>query len=168
MKEIELKFFDINLELMINKIIDLGAKFKYESTLDAVFLSKSDLSLKEVLRIRKKIIDSKEIVEVTYKGAIDKHSNFKIREEVEFNSSNYKETLKFFEKLGYKICNTTSKKRVHYQLGDICFEFDTVLNYPTYLEIETQNEKDMVEICEKLGLDISLGSNLSVKKYYSK
>lgn len=164
MKEIELKFFDIDVDLMIQKIESLGGVFEYEHQLEATFLSKSDLSQKEVLRIRK-IGDEK--VEVTYKGVVDSKAQFKSREEVEFLSSNYSQTIKLFEKLGYIICNKTSKKRIHYTFNTINFEFDTLPEYPTYLEIETQNEEKMVQVCKQLELDITKGSKFGAKKYYS-
>lgn len=156
MEEIELKFLNINIENIKQKLKELGAKLKYNTQIESYpFLTEgfhgSDSS-KNFLRIRK----SNDEVWITYKGPAKK-SSMTIREEIEVKVDNYDNAIKLIEKLGFKRGKVFRKHRLHYELGDIHFELDTVENIPTYLEIETTNEEDMKIICAKLGLDITKG-----------
>jgi adenylate cyclase, class 2 len=156
MEEIELKFLNIDVENIKKKIKELGAKIKYDSQIESYpFLAEgfhgSDSS-KKFLRIRK----SNDEVWITYKGPAKK-SSMTTREEIEVKADDYDKAIKLIEKLGFKKGKVFKKHRLHYELGDTHFELDTVKNIPTYLEIETNNEKDMKNICAKIGLDITKG-----------
>jgi len=156
MDEIELKFLDINVDEIKQKLEDLGAKLKYDAQTESYpFLSEgfhsSDSNMK-YLRIRKVNDD----VRITYKDPA-KESNMTNREEIEIKVDNYEQAIKLIEKLGFKKGKVFRKHRIHYELGEIHFELDTLENIPTYLEIEAQNEEDIKDICIKLDLDISNG-----------
>ncbi|MCA9496254.1 MAG: class IV adenylate cyclase [Nanoarchaeota archaeon] len=156
MDEIELKFLNINVEEIKTKIENLGAVLKYNSQTESYpFLAKgfhsSDSNMK-YLRIRK----INEDIQITYKDPAKK-SDMTIREEIEIKVDNYENAILLLEKLGFEKGKVFRKHRMHYDLGDIHFELDTLENIPTYLEIETKTELEMKNICSKLGLDISNG-----------
>lgn len=156
MDEIELKFLNIDVTEIKEKLNTLGAKLKYDAKTESYpFLSdgfhSSDSTMK-YLRIRK-VNDN---VQITYKNAA-KESDMTTREELEINVDNYDEAIKLIEKLGFKKGKVFRKHREHYELNNIHFELDTLENIPTYLEIETQTEEDLKDICVRLGLDISNG-----------
>lgn len=156
MHEIELKFLDIDVNEIKAKLETLGAKLLYDAQTESYsFLAEgfhsSDSNMK-FLRIRK-VNDN---VKITYKDPT-KESDMTIREEIEIKVDNYEEAIKLIEKLGFEKGKIFKKHRVHYEYGNIHFELDTIENIPTYLEIETQNEEDMTDICIKLDLDISKG-----------
>ncbi|MDP3964242.1 MAG: class IV adenylate cyclase [bacterium] len=156
MDEIELKFLDINVKEIKQKLEELGAKLKYDTQTESYpFLAEgfhsSDSNMK-YLRIRKVNDD----VKITYKDSAKK-SDMTTREEIEIKVENYEEAIKLIEKLGFEKGKVFRKHRIHYEFGDIHFELDTLENIPTYLEIETQTEIAMKDICTKLGLDISNG-----------
>lgn len=165
MKEIELKFFDINLDTIKSKIEDLWARFEYESDIEDYAFIKEDFSVRDTskpnLRVRK--IDEKTFI--AYKSP---STNPKVteQEEVEFEASDFETALCFFERLGYKKVFALKKTRTHYKLWNIHFEFDTLSFIPTYLEIETQTEKDMYDICKKLDLDISEWKKWSIAEIF--
>ncbi len=156
MREVELKFLKIKVEEIKKKLNEIGAQLKYEAQTEMYpFLAKgfsSSDSNMQYLRIRK-INDD---VTITYKDPAKK-SDMTAREEIEIKVNDYKQAIKLIEKLGFKKGKIFKKKRAHYELGNIHFELDTLENIQTYLEVETQSEEDMKQICKKLDLDITQG-----------
>ena len=156
MDEIELKFLDINVSKIKEKLESVGAKLVYDKDMESYpFLqdgySGSD-STKKYLRVRKVNSD----VKITYKDPA-KNSEMTNREEIEITVDNYEKAILLIEKLGFQKGKVFKKHRIHYELGNIHFELDTLENIPTYLEIETTTEDDMIGICEKLDLDMNNG-----------
>ena len=153
MKEIELKFLDIGVDGIKNKLSEIWAELKYKTEIEwYTFLKEwfSSWTKDKYLRVRK--IDWK--VEVTFKWKVDENSKMTSREEIEFISDDYKKSILLFEKIWFKKGNYFKKHRIHYELWNIHFELDTYWKIPTYLEIETQSENDMINICNKLWLEI--------------
>ena len=168
MDEIELKFLDINVAEITRKIEKLGAKFKYDSTLEAYYFlaegfsgSRQDMKFLRIRRIGDKSF-------LTYKDPA-KLSEMSVREETEIEVSDFGDTVSLIEKLGFTKGYLTKKHRIHYEFGDVHFELDTQLGVeiPTYLEIETRTEEAMIDICQKLDLDISKGKNGSIEVLYA-
>jgi len=156
MNEIELKFLNINVKEIKSKLEKIGAKIKYDAKTESYPLLAEGFSCrnsnKKYLRIRK-INDE---ITMTYKSPAKK-GDMTLREEIEIKVNDYEAAILLLEKLGFKKGEVFRKHRFHYELGNIHFELDTLDNVPTYLEIETQTELDMKNICVKLGLDISKG-----------
>lgn len=166
MNEIELKFLNIDVEEIKKKLEQIGAEISYDALTETYpFLAEGFNgwdSNKKLLRIRK-INDD---VIITYKGPAQK-SNMSSREEIEIKVDNYEAGILLLEKIGFRKGKIFRKHRIHYKLGDIHFELDSVENVPTYLEIETQTEEAMVDICKKLGLDISIGKKGTIVEILS-
>ena len=156
MNEIELKFLDINVKEIKDRLSKLGAKLKYDAQSESYpFWSEgfhSSNSNMQYLRVRK----INEDVTITYKYPA-KEIDMAIREEIEIKVDDYDQAIKLIEKLGFEKGKVFRKHRIHYELGNIHFELDTLENIPTYLEIETQTLDDMKEICVKLELNILEG-----------
>lgn len=157
MDEIELKFLNINVDDIKQKLQDIGAKLKYSTQIESYPFLKEGFdgfdSTKRFLSVRK--VDDK--ITITHKEPAIKNSDFTHREETEIAVDNYEKALLLFEKLGFTKGNIFKKHREHYELGDVHFELDTLENVPTYLEIETQSNEKMIEICQTLNLDITQG-----------
>lgn len=156
MNEIELKFLDIDVNEIKSKLESLGAVLKYDIEIESFSFLDDDFhgsdSNKKYLRVRKIGND----VTLTYKDpAVD--SKMTSRNEIEINVDDYGKTVLLIEKLGFTKGEVFRKHRIHYEFGDVHFELDTLENIPTYLEIETNSEEDMKDICIKLGLDITMG-----------
>ena len=169
MDEIELKFLDINVAEITRKIEKLGAQKKYEADLESYYFvapgfSGSDSNQKG-LRVRR--IGEKSFL--TYKNPAKFSDKMSIREELETEVGDFETMVKILEKLGFTKGALTKKHRIHYELGDVHFELDTQLGVkiPTYLEIETRTEEAMIEICQKLDLDISKGKKGSIEVLYA-
>jgi len=156
MQEIELKFLNVDVKSIREKISNIGAILKYETMIESTLFIADGFdgwnSSKKFLRVRK--VDDK--VQITYKGP-EEESRMTSREEIEINADSYEDSIKLISKLGFTKEDTYRKQRIHYELGDISFELDTLDNIPTYLEIETNTEKSMIEVCKSLELDIKKG-----------
>ena len=161
MQEVELKFLDVDVEEIKKKITGLGAKKIYEKDQENFFFFKEDFDFRDssqrILRLRK--IDDNLIL--TYKGP-NESSKMHNREEIEIKVNDKEKTILLFERLGFTKTDILRQHREHYAMGDIHFEFDTINNLPTYLEIETHSEKAMIDICKKLELDIDKGHGKNV------
>jgi len=156
MDEVELKFLDINVEEIKAKLDIVGAELIYDSKMEMFpFLADGFHSYKseyKYLRIRKVNDD----VTITFK-APNKDSDMSFREEVEIKVDSYENGILLIENLGFERGAVFRKHRVHYEFGDVHFELDTLDNVPTYLEVETNSEEAMIDICLELGLDINDG-----------
>jgi len=165
MNEVELKFLDINVAEISRKIEALGAVKKYEQDLESYYFVADGFSgkssHKKGLRVRK--IGNRFFI--TYKDPAKK-SDMSVREELEIEVDSFEKAVKLLEKLGFRKGYLTKKHRVHYELGDIAFELDTYDGIPTFLEIETNNEPAMKEVCQKLDLDITDGSKGMIEEIF--
>jgi len=165
MKEVELKFLDINVEDVKGKLEKLGAELKYDTYIESYPFISDEFhgynSDKKYLRVRKVDDD----VEITYKDpAIT--SDMTAREEINLRVDSYEEAIKLIEKLGFEKGEVFRKHRVHYELGSIHFELDTLDHIPTYLEIETETEDEMKKVCVELELDILHGKKGTIVEIF--
>ena len=169
MKEIEIKFLEVNQKMLVARLKKLGAKKEYDGKLDAYFFDYTGNTLKQnnlLLRLRKKSSGCELTLKKKYTS-----KKAKICDEYEVLVSDENTTLKILELLGLQITNHLTKSRVSYMLDGVHFEFDTYPNVPTYLEIETHKVKELPKIVKLLGLDISdakVWSGNDVLKYYKK
>ena len=162
MKEIEVKILDIDVEKIKKKLVEIGAQKNFSSSVEITNFDFPDERLKKsgsVLRIRK--IDGK--TEFCFKGKKE-DSKFKVREEIEVNTSDFENTIKIIERLGLKLFYSGTKHRDEYKLGRVKFEIDTLEEIPTYIEIEAPTEKEVKEAVEKLGYTMGQTNNLNARE----
>jgi len=162
MKEIEVKILEIEVEDIRKKLLALGAEKIFDGELNIINFDYSDQRLikeKKVLRLRKV---GKE-VELCFKGKKE-NSQFKTQEEIEVNTSAFKDTLAILEKIGLKIIYRGKKHRESYKLGKIRFEIDTYPKIPTYLEIEAPTEEEVKTTVEQLGYQMEQTTNLDARQ----
>jgi adenylate cyclase, class 2 len=156
MDEIELKFLDIDVKEIKDKLKNIGAQKKYSAYTESYpFIAEgyhSNKSDQKYLRVRK--VNNE--ITITYKEPA-KDSKTTNREEIEIKVSDYDKAILILERLGFQKGKVFKKHRAHYELGNVHFELDTLDNVPTYLEIETQTEEEMEKICKKLNLNIADG-----------
>ena len=165
-KEIEVKILEIDQEKIIDKLRSLGAKKIFEGEVEATFLKNDHLDKNHTLRVRK----VGEKVELCFKGKSEE-SKFKIKEELEVITDNYLQTIKIFDRLGFKESFHIKKRRESYHLGKVKFEIDTYPGIPTFLEIEAPSEEEVEEAVKKLGYTLEDTKNYSAKqlfKHYGK
>jgi predicted adenylyl cyclase CyaB len=169
--EIELKFLEINKDLMITKLKKIGAKLKYNTVLEGVTFQAKGFSRKnssmKYLRLRK----NQNTVFLTYKGpAKDKH--FHIRDEIEIQVNDFNNAIELISKLGFNPGKIFSKNRIHYEisnfknLGKVSFEIDEYPHVHVFLEIEVSSIKQMPILCKQLGLRMESGKKEMITEIY--
>jgi len=167
MKEIEVKFLEINKEQVIKRIENLGGKKIFDGDLENIFFDFEDERLRKnnvLLRLRR--IGSKSFL--TVKTPIEK-KEAKIKEENETEVGKHESMTKILNNLGLFEVNRTKKHRTSYTLDGARIEFDTLEGIPTYLEIEAPSLERLKEIVKKIGFSMNDAKNWSeneVIKHY--
>jgi adenylate cyclase class 2 len=107
----------------------------------------------EALRIREiQIKKGKQLVEITYKGP-KIGSELKIRKELTIKTGDFKEAIRIFKKLGFKIVLEVAKTRVNWYHDAFIISLDDIKGLGKYIEIETQthdSNSNLAELKEKL------------------
>jgi adenylate cyclase class 2 len=152
--EIEAKLKVDSLEEIERKLAELGAEFLAEKLqIDCFFddvnstLTKSD----RCLRLRKQMVGKNESFFLTYKGAKEK-SNFKRRQEIEFEIKDTDSVRKLLSSLGYEQSLVVEKKRRIWQLCDCEVALDRLPLLGDFVEIEGPDEEKITTAQKKLGL----------------
>lgn len=154
MEEYEVKFLDIDKEVIIKRIIDLGGVFKY----DKVFVDKvfdyPDFRLDSKgawVRLR----DKGERITLSYKqrlgmktGEMDKGM---IETEVEV--SDFEKTSEIFLQMGMEIKFYEEKRCISYVIDGVEVNIDERPLIPAYLEVEGKSWEEVENMVKKLGLD---------------
>lgn len=135
-KELELKFLEIDKEAIVGKLISKGATLTVDSILKTVYFDTEDSQIfkkNELLRVR----TFGDKVELCRKVNMRIEDDCKVYDEVEVFVSDFDETVRFLESLGYKKVIEYEKKRTEYKLPDGSkFEIDEIPTVPVFLEIE--------------------------------
>lgn len=167
MREIEVKFLEVNVESLVQRLFELGAKSQFEGEIEAWYFDDDNKRLsgeKKTLRLRRK----GDIGELTLKVEAGKGKG-KEMDEYEIQFQNYREMRRILEHLGFKETRSMAKRRVSYSIGEVHFEFDTIPGIPTFLEIEAQEYGLIEKYARILGLsmdDAKPWSGRDVLSYY--
>ena len=157
MKEIELKFLDINVEDILLRLEAYGAKKQFSQDVhDTLFEAEgySPRGAKGFKTMRVRSIG--EQVVITHKKPIP--GKYKSVEETEILvQSSHEEAVQLITQLGFTRSREYHKHRQHFVAENAHFEIDEFEGLPAYLEVETTSEEMMKEVCEQFGLEISQG-----------
>ncbi|MDP3990039.1 MAG: class IV adenylate cyclase [archaeon] len=169
MKEIEVKILEVDTAEIERKLLQLGAEKTFSGKIEATLFDHPELKLRDndkVLRVR--TVGDK--VELCFKGKKE-GKQFKIREEIEVETSNVSDTLQILRSLGFVETFTNNKERISYKLGNTKIEFDTIAGIPTFLEIEGVTEQDVMDCVDKLGYSMDettiISANELMERYKS-
>lgn len=154
-KEHEIKILDIDINRLVKKLEEIGAKKVYDDirtiialdTMDRHFLSKED-----------------KLIRVTDEGNIKvtmhiNQSNPETKREIKFKTSRLKETMDFFDELGLKPISTVKAHRLSYELGKIDFDIDRFPEIPPFLEIDIEHIENEGYTIESLLKILELENN---------
>ena len=100
-----------------------------------------------VLRLRQD-----KIVRLTYKGPASGLGGARLRQEIEFEVSDFAAARAFLEGLGYRVVMTYEKYRTAYDLDGAEVSLDQ-LPYGTFVEVEGPDPETIQTVTRKLGLD---------------
>lgn len=163
MKEREVKVLNIDKEEIERKLIGLGANLiKDENQINYRFETE-DGFLKRTyngylrIRITNNLLTGETKHTLTFKRSL-KRNALRVNEETETEISDWENTAKILELLGYKQKRPGYKHRRSYVYDNITFEIDTwdeeTYSKP-YLEIEMTSEEDLEKAILLLDLDRS-------------
>ena len=166
-KEIEVRFLEINKEVLIKKLLELGAVDSGEVMLEEIIFYDPEGKWKEQekrVRLRK----SGDKIKLSYKET--KNKTIDGTTELEFDVSDMMKAEEFLEKVGLVAFRHQQKKRHTFELSDVVIDIDTWPRIPTYVELEGPSEVAIKEVAEKLDLDWSdvsfeLPSHIIEEKY---
>ena len=143
--EFEARVLDINKELVIKKLEELGAKKIAEFDYKRRVYNFNPPTDHKWIRLRtdgnKTTLTIKKIENLSIDGT----------KEMEIEVSNFEETNRMLEELGYRAHTYQENKRIRYVLNDVELDIDSWPYIPTYLEIEGKDEesvKNMIKLLE--------------------
>ena len=173
MKEIEVKILDINRQEIVEKLLSLGAKKVFDGEIHALFFDNQDGSIKKnniVLRLRR--MGDRFFLAFKRRMPHEAAQNY---EEYEAEVSNFDDTKKILDSLGFSVWLTMKKHRTSYQLEDVHFELDKHHDQfafvPEFLEIEAKEIETVHKYAEILGFkkeDCLPWTILEAEEHYSK
>lgn len=150
-QEIEAKFYVQDLDLIKNRVQELGAYLTQERVLETnLRFDLPDGRLRargRVLRLRR---DTE--VRLTYKGGSQNDQGVLSREEIEFVVEDFEKARQFLEALGYHKLVYYEKYRTIYQLHETSIMLDE-LPYGNFIEIEGNSVESIRDFADRLHLD---------------
>lgn len=144
MDEIELKFLDIDVDDMRQKLSVVGAVKQHDGIIEDV---RYEISQGTLLRIRS--MDGKHYL--THKRRRDA-ADVMQAEEDETEITDPLAMQSILQHLGLTPTSTLRKHREHYTRGTVAFEIDTLESEAPYLEIEARSKEELAAACAELGL----------------
>ena len=145
--EYELRVLDINKELIIQKLIECGAEKIGEYNQKRYVYDTKPKKDSQWIRLRtdgnKTTLTYKNIIKNTIDGT----------KELEIEVSDFEDTNKFLEIMGYAHKGYQENYRIKFKLGNVEIDIDTWPMIPTYMELEGKNEEDIMKVINLLEID---------------
>lgn len=160
MKELEVKVLNIDLIEMEGKLIKLGGKLIDKELQVNTLIDTVDNYIENNLDSYMRIRETKSLLTGNVKLTLTMKKNVSrdgVRENIEINTdiSNKEAMLEILKALGYIVKEEGTKERISYDFNGIRFDLDRwdekTYPYP-YMEIEVNNEGELQDIVEKLGI----------------
>lgn len=150
LREIEVRFLEVDEVALKEKLVALDAEDKGEMFVEEVICYNKELTWRgegsRFVRVRKK----GECVELTYKN---QKNSVDGTEEVELKVDNFEVAVVLLERLGYPVYREQQKWRHTFELDGVSVEIDTWPQIPTYVELEGENEESLRAVAKKLGFN---------------
>lgn len=150
-QEVEAKFFIRDLASMVTRLQKLDAQLISQRVLETNLrfdTPENTITLaRQVLRLRK---DTG--VVLTFKGPNQVQDRVSIRQEIEFQVSDFESARHFLEALGYQVLVIYEKYRTTYQVYDLMVTLDE-MPFGNFIEIEGPDADQVEEGAKLLKLD---------------
>jgi len=150
-KEIEVKFLEIDAAKLQKRLRALGARKILDATVNTAMFDFPDNRLakkNESLRLRQ----AGDHIFITHKRLISK-KKFKMQHETEFDVSDWNAIKKTFHAIGLVETHRTKKHRISWKLKGVRIEIDTYKRIPTYAELEG-HKVAIINVAKLLGLNM--------------
>lgn len=175
MRELEVKVLNIDLDIMEEKLKNLGAKLIAKECQINTLIDSDDNYIENELNSYLRIRETRDLLNdrikytLTMKKSIDRED---IRENIETNIDilDKKEMIYLLDKLGFRVKYEGRKKRISYLLKNSRLDLDRwdKSTYPEpYMEIEVNNENELQDIINLLEIkkeNVSTKSILELRK----
>ena len=163
--EFEVRILDINKEDIMKKLEALGAEKISEFDYKRRVYNFNPPTDHKWIRLRtdgkKSTLTIKKIESFSIDGT----------KEMEIEVSDFEETNKMLEEMGYKAHTYQENKRTRYMLDGVEFDIDSWPYIPTYLEIEGKSEESVKKMMDLLEVDKAKATSLDVqgvfKEFYN-
>jgi len=158
--EYELRILEIQQEDFINKLKELGSEYIGSWEQKRYVYDMKPKKDKKWIRLRtngeETTLTIKDIQSQTIDGT----------KELEIIVSDFDQTNKILEELGYHARAVQENKRTRYMLDNVEIDIDTWPHIPTYVEIEGKDEQEILKILNKLEISIEYTTTLDVESIY--
>lgn len=157
MEEIEVKFLDINVDEIQDKLLSIGAEKVGETLSEIVCFDYPDYRLKSInawVRLRsefgKTTLAYKERLGVSSQDSSIRDNGMK---EIEITVSDFEQTRKLLKSIGMIEKFEEERKRIRWVKNDVEFDIDIWPLTPAYLEIESNSIDKVKNASQELGLN---------------
>ena len=162
MREIEIKFLNIDVQETKKRLKEIGANLEYDELFEEWLFARPEWKAKRGrVRLRKQsnklLLAYKETLQATSQGNL----------EIEFEVKNKEAALAFLHKLDFSEPRYQQKRRIHYALNDISIDIDFRPQLPPMIEIEAPSLAKAEHVASKLGFTIADACNLDAFQIYT-
>lgn len=172
-EEIEIKFLEVDVPALKNKLAELGAEDLGEDLLSEITFLDKDLEWKKERATRNRFVrlrKTKKGIFLTYKSQYEKEGR-PYAEEIEVTVSNMDKAKDLLKATGLIDYRVQEKRRHTFELDDCVIDIDSWPLIPPYVEIEGPSEDQVKRVVEKLGYDWNKGvfeiAGRIIEKYYN-
>ena len=158
--EYEIRVIEIDKEDIIKKLDEIGAKKIGEYNQKRYVYDTKPKKDSQWIRLR----TNGDKTTLTYKNIID--NTIDGTKELEIEVSDFNETNKLLEIMGYVNKGYQENNRIRFELNNVEIDIDTWPMIPTYLEIEGKNEEEIMNVIHLLQLDNKKITALNCKDIY--
>ena len=161
--EFEAKILDIDVEKIRDKLIFLGAKKLFDNKMRRYVYDIEGKKGKEWIRLR----DEGHKITLTFKR-IEDEEKIEGTKEIEIDVSDFDNTHKLIEAIGFKHKAYQENRRIRYILDGVVVEIDFWPKIPPYLEVEGKSKEEVENTLKKLGFDSSKATSVNTDTVYKK
>jgi len=160
--EYELKVLDVDVEEVRNRLVELGAKKIGDADSQRYVYDFTPVKENSWVRLR----NQGGQVTLTIKEI--EHDGVDGTKELEIVVSDFDQTHKILEKLGYQFRAFQENKRESWELNGVQIEIDSWPMIPIYLEIEGSSESVVMDVLSKLNLSDKQVTSENTTKVYAR
>ncbi|HEB66060.1 MAG TPA: CYTH domain-containing protein [Chloroflexi bacterium] len=149
-RELEVKYRVADLERLRERVEALGGELVQPRTFERnLRFDTPDGSLSRGYRVLRLRRDS--AARLTYKGPAESRGGVRLRQEIEFEVSDFDAARHFLEALGYRVSVVYEKYRAAYRLRGVLVTLDE-LPYGDFAELEGETPESIRAVGDLLGL----------------
>ncbi len=149
-QELEVKYRVADLGRLRERVEALGGECLQPRTFERnLRFDTPDGELRRSLRVLRLRQDT--AARLTYKGPSENRGGARLRQEIEFEVSDFTAARHFLEALGYRVSVTYEKYRATYRLRGVLVTLDE-LPYGDFVELEGETPESIREVSGLLGL----------------